>query len=85
MTQGSTSEAVTAVLSHKLGTIRIWRNGSGRLWFEVHGFYTDEGRQFLRELCDVVEDTLSSVLVHDRPHEYGLRAGQLGPRGHTRR
>jgi hypothetical protein len=84
--QRSTTEVVVAVLAHKLGTLRIWRNTQGRIWFEVHGFICDDGRQFLRELANHTEDTLCDVLVHDRPHEYGLTGVPLGPRvGHTRR
>jgi hypothetical protein len=84
--QGSTNGTVAAVLAHKLGTLRIHRTSDGSLHFEVAGFLCDEGRQFLRELANHAEDTICDVLVHDRPHEYGLTGVPLGPRvGHVRR
>jgi hypothetical protein len=89
MTQRSTrglDAAVTAVLTHSLGTLRIWTNADGRLWVEVYGFLDDDGRTFLRALAAQLEDVIGEILVHDRPEEYGLVSRALGARrGHRRR
>jgi hypothetical protein len=72
------------LLVHNHGTLRIFRNDRGRIYVEVIGFESDEGREFLGELGQL-EDVACEILVCDRPDLYPSEASTLPPRLHWRR
>lgn len=78
----SKSDVIGLVL-HKHGALRLFRNPRGRVYCEVIGLRTPEGREFLSELGQL-EDIAAEVLVTDDPTCYGAPVG-LMPRLHRRR
>jgi hypothetical protein len=84
MTLYGTTHTV-GVLLHAHGTLRIFRNAGDRLWVEVIGFESDEGRAFLEAVGGQLEDIAADILVADRPELYGLDGSDVARRLHWRR
>ena len=80
--EDSRNDASVGVVLHKHGTLRVFRNDQGRLYAEVVGFETDEGRAFLEQLGELGE-IADEVLVCDQPDVY--QAAGIVPRLHRRR
>lgn len=74
---------IVGLVLHKHGALRLFRNARGRIFCEVIGLRTTEGREFLSELGQL-EDIACEVLVTDDPTIYGAPEGML-PRLHRRR
>lgn len=74
---------IIGLVLHKHGALRLFRNAAGRVYCEVIGLRTPEGREFLSELGQL-DDIAAEVLVADDPSVYGAPVG-LVPRLHRRR
>jgi hypothetical protein len=75
---------VVGLILHARGTLRIFRNDRDRLYVEVIGFDSHEGRRFLEQLGGQLEDITAEVLVHEHPDLYGAPFGEPA-RLHRRR